>query len=221
MVGRELPSYQRPFDSRTELMDSPRAAAVIATVHGIATAAGRQLVAACDLTVAADDARFATPSVKIGPLLLDTDRPAFTCHRAQAHTCDAAYGRTHLRGPRHLRGGSSTASCRPRSLTAVDELVGTIARSSPLTVGIGKHASYEQVELDEHRAHDLTKSVMTMNAIAADAQQEICAFLERPPNWTGGQQRPRPNSSRPTISARSEPIDLQEIRHWSQRDSKP
>ena len=69
---------------------------------------------------------------------------------------------------------------------AADDLVTAISRSSPLTVGIGKEAFYEQVELDEHRAYDLTKSVMAMNSLAADAQEGICAFLEkRPPTWTG------------------------------------
>ena len=70
---------------------------------------------------------------------------------------------------------------------AVAELVDTIARSSPLTVGIGKEAFYAQVELDEHRAYDLTKAVMSMNSMAADAQEGICAFLEkREANWKSG-----------------------------------
>jgi enoyl-CoA hydratase/carnithine racemase len=69
---------------------------------------------------------------------------------------------------------------------AVDELVEKIARSSPLTVGIGKEAFDQQIELDEHRAHDLTKTVMAMNSMATDAQEGICAFLDkRPPNWKG------------------------------------
>jgi enoyl-CoA hydratase/carnithine racemase len=68
----------------------------------------------------------------------------------------------------------------------VGELVEKISRSSPLTVGIGKEAFYEQIELDEHRAYDLTKSVMAMNSLAGDAQEGICAFLEkREPNWGG------------------------------------
>jgi enoyl-CoA hydratase/carnithine racemase len=68
----------------------------------------------------------------------------------------------------------------------VDSIVEAIERSSSLTVAIGKEAFYQQIELDEHRAYDLTKSVMTMNALAADAQEGICAFLaKRPPNWTG------------------------------------
>jgi enoyl-CoA hydratase/carnithine racemase len=68
----------------------------------------------------------------------------------------------------------------------VDELVEKIARSSPLTVGIGKEAFYQQIELDEHRAYDLTKTVMAMNSMATDAQEGICAFLDkRPPDWKG------------------------------------
>jgi enoyl-CoA hydratase/carnithine racemase len=55
-----------------------------------------------------------------------------------------------------------------------------------LTIGIGKEAFYAQVELDEHQDYDLTKSVMAMNSLAADAQEGICAFLEkRRPNWSG------------------------------------
>jgi enoyl-CoA hydratase/carnithine racemase len=69
---------------------------------------------------------------------------------------------------------------------AVNELVEKVAQASPLTVAIGKEAFYAQVELDENGAYDLTKSVMAMNSMAADAQEGICAFLEkRRPSWTG------------------------------------
>jgi hypothetical protein len=68
----------------------------------------------------------------------------------------------------------------------VDELVDAIVASSPLTVGIGKEAFYAQIELDEHRAYDHTKIVMSANALAADAQEGIGAFLgKRAPEWTG------------------------------------
>src|SRR5262249_22490589 len=70
--------------------------------------------------------------------------------------------------------------------TAVAELVERVARSSPPVVGIGKEAFYPQGELDEHRAYDLPKAVMSMTALAADAQEGICAFLEkRPARWSG------------------------------------
>ena len=68
----------------------------------------------------------------------------------------------------------------------ITQIVEAIAASSPLTVGIGKEAFYSQIELDEHRAYDLTKAVMAMNARADDAQEGMCAFLQkRPPEWRG------------------------------------
>ena len=71
-------------------------------------------------------------------------------------------------------------------MTRSRSIVDAIAASSPLTVGIGKEAFYAQVELDEHRAYDLTKAVMAMNARADDAQEGMCAFLEkRAPEWRG------------------------------------
>ena len=188
MVGRDLPFYQRLFDSCTELMETIHRVPqpVIAKVHGIATAAGCQLVAACDLAVATDDARFATPGVTIG---LFCSTPMVPLSRA--------IGRKRAL-EMLLTGGPISASTAlewglvnrvvpaPELDATVDELVAAISRSSPLTVAIGKEAFYEQIELDEHRAYDLTKSVMAMNSMAADAQEGICAFLEkRPPSWTG------------------------------------
>jgi enoyl-CoA hydratase/carnithine racemase len=188
MVGRDLPFYQQLFDVCTELMETihrlPQP--VIAKVHGVATAAGCQLVAACDLAVAADDARFATPGVKIG---LFCSTPMVPLSRAIGRkralemlvTGDLIDSRT------ALDWGLVNRVVPAGELDdAVTELVEKIAASSPLTIGIGKEAFYEQVELDEHRAYDLTKSVMAMNSLAADAQEGICAFLEkRRPSWTG------------------------------------
>jgi enoyl-CoA hydratase/carnithine racemase len=187
MVGRDLPFYQRLFDSCTELMETihrlPQP--VIAKVHGIATAAGCQLVAACDLAVAADDARFATPGVKIG-LFCSTPMVPLSRAIGRKRALEMLLTGEPISATTALEWGLVNRVVPAAELdTAVDELVAAIARSSPLTVGIGKEAFYEQVELDEHRAYDLTKSVMAMNSLAADAQEGMCAFLEkRPQRWT-------------------------------------
>lgn len=188
MVGRELPFYQRLFDRCTELMETIHRVPqpVIAKVHGIATAAGAQLVAACDLAVAAQDARFATPGVKIG-LFCSTPMVPLSRAIGRKRALEMLLTGEPISAARALEWGLVNRVVPASELdSAVEELVASISRSSPLTVGLGKEAFYKQVELDEHRAYDLTKSVMTMNAMAADAQEGICAFLEkRPPTWTG------------------------------------
>jgi enoyl-CoA hydratase/carnithine racemase len=188
MVGRDLPFYQRLFDVCTELMEKihrlPQP--VIAKVHGIATAAGCQLVAACDLAVAADDARFATPGVKIG-LFCSTPMVPLSRAIGRKRALQMLLTGELVDASTALEWGLVNRVVPSEQLDdAVAELVDAIARSSPLTVGIGKEAFYAQVELDEHRAYDLTKAVMSMNSMAADAQEGICAFLEkRKPSWTG------------------------------------
>jgi enoyl-CoA hydratase/carnithine racemase len=188
MVGRDLPFYQRLFDVCTELMEKihrlPQP--VIAKVHGIATVAGCQLVAACDLAVAADDARFATPGVKIG-LFCSTPMVPLSRAIGRKRALEMLLTGELVDASTALEWGLVNRVVPSEQLDdAVAELVDTIARSSPLTVGIGKEAFYAQVELDEHRAYDLTKAVMSMNSMAADAQEGICAFLEkRKPSWTG------------------------------------
>jgi enoyl-CoA hydratase/carnithine racemase len=188
MVGRDLAFYQRLFDVCTVMMETihriPQP--VIAKVHGVATAAGCQLVAACDLAVAAGDARFATPGVKIG---LFCSTPMVPLSRAIGRkralemllTGDLIDARTALDW-----GLVNRVVPAERLDEAVAELVVAIARSSPLTVGIGKEAFYAQIELDEDGAYEHTKAVMSMNSLAADAQEGMCAFLEkRAPTWKG------------------------------------
>jgi enoyl-CoA hydratase/carnithine racemase len=188
MVGRELPFYQRLFDQCTELMEAihrlPQP--VIAKVQGIATAAGCQLVAACDLAVAAESARFATPGVKIG-LFCSTPMVPLSRAIGRKRALEMLLTGQPISAATALDWGLVNRVVADGELDdAVDSLVEAISSSSPLTVAIGKEAFYEQVELDEHRAYDLTKSVMAMNSLAADAQEGICAFLDkRPPNWTG------------------------------------
>jgi enoyl-CoA hydratase/carnithine racemase len=188
MVGKTLPFYERLFDVCTVMMETIHRVPqpVIAQVHGIATAAGCQLVAACDLAVAAADARFATPGVKIGlfcstpmvPLSRAIGRKRALEMLLTGDLIDAETARD-WGLVNHVVPGEQLDD-------AVSELIAKIVRSSPLTVGIGKEAFYSQIELDEHRAYDLTKSVMAMNSLAGDAQEGMSAFLEkREPTWRG------------------------------------
>jgi enoyl-CoA hydratase/carnithine racemase len=188
MVGRDLPFYQRLFDVCTVLMETIHRVPqpVIARVHGVATAAGCQLVAACDLAVASVDARFGTPGVKIG-LFCSTPMVPLTRAIGRKRAMEMLLSGELVDASTALEWGLVNRVVPAESIDdAVAELVGRIARSSPLVVGLGKEAFYEQVELDERRAYDLTKSVMTMNALAGDAQEGMGAFLEkREPTWRG------------------------------------
>ena len=188
MIGADVPFVQRLFDVCTELMEAIQRLPqpVIAKVHGTATAAGCQLVAACDLAVAADSARFATPGVKIG-LFCSTPMVPLSRAIGRKRALDMLLTGRPIDAATALDWGLVNRVVPEDALDAeVEALVDAIARSSPLTVGIGKEAFYSQIELDEHRAYDLTKAVMAMNARADDAQEGMCAFLEkRPPEWRG------------------------------------
>lgn len=187
MIGRERGFYEELFDVCTEMMEAihrlPQP--VIARVHGHAFAAGCQLVASCDLAVAVDTALFATPGVKIG---LFCSTPMVPLSRA--------VGRK--RALEMLLTGEpiSAATAREWGLVnhvvpageldaAIAGLVEKITRSSRLVTGVGKQAFYQQVELDEHGAYDLTRSVMVANAALDDAQEGMSAFVEkRQPTWS-------------------------------------
>ncbi len=188
MVGRDLAFYQRLFDVCTELMEAIRRVPqpVIARVRGVATAAGCQLVAACDLVVAAEEARFATPGVRIG-LFCSTPMVALSRAVGRKRALQMLMTGEFVDARTAADWGLVNRVVPAGGLdAAVAELAAAVGRASPLTVTIGKRAFYDQIDLDEHHAYDLAKSVMSMNAAAADAQEGICAFLEkRPPEWTG------------------------------------
>src|ERR671937_297602 len=188
MMDRDAAFYQRLFDVCTELMETIQSIPqpVIAQVHGMATAAGCQLVATCDLAVAAEDARFATPGVKIG-LFCSTPMVALSRAVGRKKALQMLLTGDFVDAATARHWGLVNQVVPAEELEeAVAELVAKIARSSPLTVAIGKETFYSQIELDEHRAYDLTKSVMAMNSMAGDAQEGMCAFLEkREPTWRG------------------------------------
>jgi enoyl-CoA hydratase/carnithine racemase len=188
MTGRTLTFYQELFTVCTELMETIQTIPqpVIAKVHGIATAAGCQLVAACDLAVAEDGATFATPGVKIG---LFCSTPMVEVSRAvgRKRAMEMLLTGTPIDAATAAEWGLVNRVVPAAELdAAVVDLATRITDASPLTVGLGKGAFYRQIDLDKRQAYDLTKVVMSMNALAADAQEGICAFLEkRPPTWTG------------------------------------
>ncbi len=184
--GRE--SYQALFEQCSRLMTAivrlPKP--VIARVHGVATAAGCQLVATCDLAVAAETARFATPGVNIG---LFCSTPMVALSRAVGRR-DAI---------EMLLTGDMIEAARAREIGLVNRVVpeaeldgataalaAKIAGKSPLTLAIGKEAFYRQAEMDLDGAYRYAAEVMTRNMLARDAEEGIDAFLaKRPPVWTG------------------------------------
>ena len=188
MIGRDVVFYQELFDVCTQMMELIHRVPqpVIAKVHGVATAAGCQLVASCDLAVAAEEARFATPGVKIG-LFCSTPMVAVSRAVGRKRALEMLLTGEMIDARTAAEWGLVNQVVPLESLEEkVCELVEKISRSSPFTIGLGKGAFWAQIELDEHRAYDLTKSVMSTNARADDAQEGMCAFLDkRPPSWKG------------------------------------
>jgi enoyl-CoA hydratase/carnithine racemase len=188
MTGRSVDEYREIFDVCCELMGTVRRIPqpVIAMVRGVATAAGCQLVATCDLVVAESGAQFATPGVKIG-LFCSTPMVALSRAIGQKRALQMLLTGEMIDAATAADWGLVNLVVPAEELeTRTYELARTIAQASPLVVGIGKEAFYRQLELDQAAAYDYAKTVMTMNALAADAQEGICAFLEkRQPHWTG------------------------------------
>jgi len=144
------------------------------------------LVATCDLAVAAEEARFATPGVKIG---LFCSTPMVALSRAVGRkkamemllTGDLIPAREAL-----VAGLVNTVVPAAELEGATRALAEKIAAASPLVVGIGKQAFYRQLEMPQHQAYDYAMEVMAFNATFADAQEGMCAFLEkRHPEWKG------------------------------------
>jgi len=159
---------------------------VIARVHGVATAAGCQLVATCDLAVAADTARFATPGVNIG-LFCSTPMVALTRAVGRKPAMEMLLTGDLIDAARAREIGLVNRVVPESELDgAVAELAGRIAAKSPLTLAIGKEAFYRQAEMGLDDAYAFASEVMTRNMLARDAAEGIDAFLtKRPPVWSG------------------------------------
>jgi enoyl-CoA hydratase/carnithine racemase len=181
-------AYREIFAVCTQMMTTIQSVPqpVIAEVQGMATAAGCQLVATCDLAIASERATFATPGVRIG---LFCSTPMVAVSRV--------LGRK--RALEILLTGDAIDACTAADWGLVNRVVPEaelraatlalaerIGHASAFTIKTGKQAFYRQADLPQAEAYAFTQEVMTENALAADAQEGICAFLDkRPPRWQG------------------------------------
>jgi enoyl-CoA hydratase/carnithine racemase len=189
MIGRDPAFYRELFDRCTTVMQTIQAIPqpVIAQVQGLATAAGCQLAASCDLAVAATDARFATPGVKIG-LFCSTPMVALSRAVGRKKAMEMLLTGEPISAQEALAAGLVNRLAAPEDLAAETmRLARQIASASQFVVGIGKEAFYGQIDLPQADAYRYAAEVMATNALAADAQEGMCAFLEkRPPHWVNG-----------------------------------
>jgi enoyl-CoA hydratase/carnithine racemase len=184
--GRD--TYAALFDQCSRLMQRivHLSKPVIARVHGVATAAGCQLVASCDLAVAAESARFATPGVNIG-LFCSTPMVALSRAVGRKAAMEMLLTGELINAAEAFRIGLINRAVPDSDLDAeVACLASRISAKSPLTLAIGKEAFYRQAEMDLASAYAYASAIMTRNMMARDAEEGIDAFLaKRPPVWTG------------------------------------
>jgi enoyl-CoA hydratase/carnithine racemase len=157
---------------------------VIAQVHGIATAAGCQLVASCDLAIASSAARFATPGVNIG-LFCSTPMVALSRNVSRKHAMEMLLTGEMIPADDARRIGLVNRVVAPETLDAETMTLAELIATKPHgTLKIGKEAFYRQVEMPLGEAYDYASQVMTMNMLAAEAEEGIGAFVEkREPKW--------------------------------------
>ena len=157
---------------------------VIAQVDGVATAAGCQLVASCDLAIASDTSRFATPGVNIG-LFCSTPMVALSRNVSRKHAMEMLLGGEFIDAQWAAAIGLINRSVPSAELTvAVEQLAQRIAGKSRVTLEFGKRAFYEQLELDLATAYERTSRVMVANLLTRDSEEGIGAFVEkRAPVW--------------------------------------
>ncbi|WP_425102407.1 enoyl-CoA hydratase [Tropicibacter sp. S64] len=157
---------------------------VIAEVTGIATAAGCQLVASCDLAIAADTAQFSTPGVHIG-LFCSTPMVAMSRNVANKHAMEMLLTGDMTPAARAAEMGLVNRCVAPEALTdEVMTVARKIASKSSMTLATGKTAFYAQREMPLAEAYDYASQVMVDNMLARDAEEGIGAFIEkRAPEW--------------------------------------
>ena len=186
MVDGDMKTYKFIFDQCTRLMnlihDIPQV--VIAQVQGIATAAGCQLVAWCDLAVAGEDAQFATPGVKIG-LFCTTPMVALTRAIGRKAAMEMLMTGRYFPAPEAKELGLINRVVANENLNEeAEKLALQIVEASGLVIGIGKQAFYAQIDQTDAAAWNYAKHTIALNNLAEDAQNGIKAFLNKEaPEW--------------------------------------
>jgi enoyl-CoA hydratase/carnithine racemase len=157
---------------------------VIACVQGVASAAGCQLVASCDLAIASTSAKFATPGVDIG-LFCSTPMVALSRNVSRKHTMEMLLTGDMVEAERAAQIGLINRVAAPgEERTAALTLAQQIASKSSYTLKVGKQAFYRQLEMGLAEAYAYASTVMTENMMARDAEEGICAFIDkRKPSW--------------------------------------
>ena len=187
LTGRTLSQEREIFEACTELMTAVHRTRqpVIAQVQGMALAAGCQLVATCDLAIAADTARFSTPGVKIG-LFCSTPMVALSRAIGRKRALQMLLTGDLIDAATAAEWGLINAAVpADRLADTVADLASRMAFASAETLAIGKRAFYDQIERTEPEAYRLMTAVMAENAMTCDAQEGISAFLEkRPAVWS-------------------------------------
>jgi enoyl-CoA hydratase/carnithine racemase len=185
-ANRDAAFYEELFSTCVRLMtrihELPQP--VIAKVHGVATAAGCQLVAACDLAIASEDARFATPGVNIG-LFCSTPMVPVARTIGRKRALEMLLTGDMIDAHTACEWGLVNRVVPAAQLDhEVDALARRIATASPYVVALGKRAFYAQDQLPEAAAYEITAPVMVGNAQADDAHEGMRAFLDkRAPQW--------------------------------------
>lgn len=165
-----------------KLRDIPQV--TIAKVHGIATAAGCQLVAACDLAVSSTEARFATPGVNIG-LFCSTPAVFVSRNVGRKKAAEMLFTGDFISAHDALNSGLVNQVVPPEQLEdAVEALADRVARHNLSTLEIGKNEFYRQLNMEDFQALTYATQVIALNSAHPDAIEGIDAFLQkRPPNW--------------------------------------
>jgi enoyl-CoA hydratase/carnithine racemase len=186
MMDRSLDEERDIFAVCNKLMATVQAVPVpvIAAPHGIATAAGCQLVATCDLALASDDCRFATSGVRYG-LFCSTPGVAVARNVSRKHAMEMLLTGRFIDAATAVQWGLINRAVPQEQLDAeVMGLVNELAQLSPYALRIGKEGFYQQVESKQADAYRLMAEAISCNAVAPDGQEGIAAFVEkRAPVW--------------------------------------